>query len=386
LESSSGGSPEKWRRQREELRKFGLVESFRPVKGIWDKTYYGMNISRYKEPLDQMDVLLLQARFARAGIDNIFIPFIAGRYGQLNGRSIEGIIEAEEKKAKLMKYAMEAFRSGGLSAIRTENCETSPFFYALTTNALWGIPEYWDAVMEMKDIEGIIDKSRNGLSFLKVYETFESKLRERIPDEVVKALGDTDAPSLYRLFEVAEAKALKERFFVSTKIGPASEEEYDIFINQFMGIIQLNQPLDFKSRPGRLKPLIPYIGKEDENRIFLEDSKREIGIKLRKLAQRASGKPIYFDGFINPFVRMCVLAVEAAESERSGPVMMDSRPVSCGADMIDFFEKSGSDRFLKYSSLVTECLWAYLISPIFKAEKFFNQLAEQKKAEMVVNE
>jgi hypothetical protein len=343
--------PEKMDLMKEELRKFGLLESYRPLNGNPStKVYYGMNVSRWKEPLDQFDVLLLISRLKRAGLDMQLSVFIAGRYGQLNGRSAAELIEGEKKKVQLFQDAMLLF------GLQPADKDTSVY----STDYLWSNKEYWKQVLCKKDILGIIDTTRRGRSFREVIASFEKELQAKIPDALIESLGDIDAPALYRLLEVSEASF----FTPGAKIGPAFEQEYDCYIGQFMDIIQLRQPLDFKSRPGCLKPVTPYIGKQNEQRIFLEDSKEEIAMKVRKLAQRASGQPLFSEGFLNPFVRTAILATEAAAMSDSAPVSFDTRRASDGATVLDFFEKAGTDRLQKYASVVVECLWAYLVLPM----------------------
>jgi hypothetical protein len=150
-------------------------------------------------------------------------------------------------------------------------------------------------------------------------------------------------------------------------MGPASEQEYDVFIRPFMGVVQLGQPLDFRSTQERPKPITPYIGKEGEERIFIQDSKESVVGKICKLAQRAEGTPLFYGDFMNPFLRMAVLGVEAAALAQSTPVRIAGSRVYDGAGAVDAFGRAGMRSLARIGPLVAECLWAYLIRPIQNA-------------------
>ncbi len=330
----------------EGLRRFGLVERADAAPSA--SIYYGISCSRRGEPIDQLDALLLASRLRMMGLDAGFTVLVAGRYSQLNGRPAEEALLAEEAKTAFLASASRAL---GLR-IRL-----------LRTDDLWYSGDYWEDVGRLMGETGIISE-RQGRRFSDVAAAFEPALLRTIPPPLLKRLGQYDAPSLYRLLEVAEASYLMERFGVGAKLGPASEQEYDLFIGRFMGIIQLRQPLDFRSSARSARPLVPYIGKEGEERIFLSDRKDELSCKVFALAQRMNGAPLLFDGFLNPFARIAAMAVEAAAAASSVPVRIRNSRISDGASMLRALEKGGTEKLSLIAPVVAECLWAYLVRPI----------------------
>ncbi len=310
--------------------------------------YYGISTSRFREPLDQLDVFLLASRLQRAGADISLTVFIAGQFAMLNGRLCADLLLAEERKLVSLRAAAGAI---GIS----------PSF--LRTGDLWSAPAYWEEVERWKGAPGIIS-GRKGPLFSEIAPNLGPGVIAAMPPGLMDALSLFDAPSLYRLFEVAEAAWMKRELQAGCKIGPASEQEYDDFIGGFMGIVQLRQPLDFRSTASQPKPVTPYIGKEGEERIFFEDSKRELGDKIMRLAQRAQGQPLYYGDFLNPFARLSVLAVEAAAAADSVPVRILGSSVSDGAGALNVLEKAGFGGTTRLAPVLAECLWAYLIRPI----------------------
>lgn len=333
----------------EGLRKFALVESAEicPPRSA----YYGISASRYLEPLDQADVLLLCSRLRRSGMDLNLSIFVAGRYAQLNGKPAGELIEAESRKLETLQAAARALGMP-VALFRTDD--------------LWQDSRYWDEVWERRGASGIIS-GRSGAPFSEVAASMEPGILAAMPPGFLECLGNVDAPALYRLFEVAEAAYLARVAGVDCKIGPASEQEYDVFIRSFMGIIQLGQPLDFRSTPARPKPITPYIGKEGEERLFIQDSKEAVVGKICRLGQRAEGTPLFYGDFMNPFLRTAILAVEAAALAESTPVRLAGSRVYDGAGAAGVFARSGMRGLARTAPLVAECLWAYLIRPIQKA-------------------
>ena len=334
----------------EGIRKFALVECAGGLEGMpgTSSAYYGISTSRFREPLDQLDVFLLVSRLRRMGADIGLTVFIAGQFSMLNGRPSGELLLAEERKLESLRAAARAI---GIE----------PSF--LRTADLWSAPAYWEEVDRWKGASGIISE-RKGPLFSEIAPKLGPEAIAAMPPELMDALGRFDAPSLYRLFEVAEAAWMKRALQVGCKIGPASEQEYDAFIGGFMDILQLRQPLDFRSTASQPKPVTPYIGKEGEDRVFLEDSKRELGDKVMRLAQRAQGQPLYYGDFLNPFARLSVLAVEAAASADSVPVRILGSAVTDGAGALNVLEKAGLGGTAKLAPVLAECLWAYLIRPI----------------------
>ncbi len=313
------------------------------------KFYYGISASRYSEPLDQFDVPILLSKLKSLGLDAELLIFVAGRYAQLNGRSREELSFSEEQKIRMLNQTSSIF-----------NLPITVF----GTTELWYSQEYWAEVDRLKSVDGIIDKTRSGPPFSTVFDSFEYEIGQVFPSKLKSALAGIPAPQLYRLFEVAEASYLRKYRGVDAKIGPGAEQQYDSFIGDFMDIVQLQQPVDFRNRPKCTKPITPYIGKEGEKRIFISDTKQELNKNMSNLAQRTSGFPIICNGLMNCFVRMSILAVEAAALNDSIPVNLGNRQVSNGADVLESYEKIGTDRLSRFAPVVSECLWAYLIRPL----------------------
>lgn len=339
----------------EGLRRCALVERSQVCEPA--SLYYGISASRRSEPLDQLDALLLAARLRQLGLDIGLTIFVAGRYAELNGRPASELVPAEDRKMAMLAAAGRAL---GLSS--------SGRFALVRTTDLWYSPDYWQGVERLMGEPGIISQERKGRPFFITAQRFEPEIRAAIPPSLMDALGPLDSPSLYRLFEVAEATWLAKRMAVDSKIGPVREQEYDLFIGSFMDIIQLRQPLDFRSSPACPKPVTPYIGKDAEERLFLSDSKAEAGQKIWALAQRAAGQPVFYGGFMNPFVRLSILAVEAASAAESVPVRMGNSALSDGAGVLTMFEKAGTANLARFAAVVTECVWVYLIRPIQKEQ------------------
>ncbi len=330
----------------EGIRKFALAE--RADMQETRMAYYGVSTSRFREPLDQLDAFLLASRLRRTGVDIGLTVFIAGQFSILNGRPPGELLAAEDRKLESLRAAARAV---GVRA------------YFLRTRDLWTTSAYWEEVERWSGAPGIIS-GRKGPPFSEVAPKLEPGVTAAMPRGLLDELGRFDAPSLYRLFEVAEAAWMKRFFQAGCKIGPASEQEYDEFIGGFMGIVQLGQPLDLRSTASRPKPVTPYIGKEGEERIFLCDSKRELGDKVMKLAQRAQGQPLYYGEYLNPFARLSVLSVEAAAAADSVPVRMLGSQVSDGAGVLDVLGKAGLGGAARLAPVLAECLWAYLVRPI----------------------
>jgi hypothetical protein len=174
----------------EGLRKFALVQC--ADMGSARSAYYGISASRYLEPLDQMDVLLLCSRLRRSGIGLGLSVFVAGRYPQLNGRPARELIEAEGRKLEMLQAAARALRMP-ITLLRTAD--------------LWQDPRYWEEAAERKGAAGIISE-RSGAPFSDVAASLEPEILAAMPPGFLEDLGSFDAPALYRLFEVAEAAYL----------------------------------------------------------------------------------------------------------------------------------------------------------------------------------
>ncbi len=330
----------------EGLRRFGLVERAEAARPA--SIYYGISGSRRGEPIDQLDAVLLVSRLRKMGLETALTVFVAARYAQLNGRPSSEALRSEESKASFFAAA-----SRGLGVP----------LRLLRTDDLWRESAYWEEAARLSG-EPLIISSRAGPRFRDLASSFEPELLKAIPADVLGLLGPYEAPSLYRLLEVAEASFLRKRFGVEAKVGPASEQEYDLFIGRFMGVIQLRQPLDFRSRAGSARPIVPYIGKEGEERLFASDGKDALSSKVFALAQRLDGAPLFFGGFLNPFARIAALAVEAAAASGSAPVRIRNGRVSDGASMIRALESGGTGKLSLIAPVVAECLWAYLARPI----------------------
>ncbi len=313
-----------------------------------ESLYYGISASRASEPIDQFDVLLLVSRLRRSGLGAGLTVFVAGRYAELNGMPGPELVRQEERKLGFLRASSSAL------GIPME---------ILRTDDLWRDPAYWAAVSGLASVPGIIG-ARGGRPFSEVAPSLGEAVLSAMPAGLTARLGGFPAPSLYTLFEVAEAAYLMRERGIECKVGPASEEEYDRFICSFMGIMQLCQPIDFRSRQASPRPLTPYIGKAGETRITIDDGKAEMAAKICSLAQRCEGRPVRYGGFMDPFARLAVLALESAAAADSVPVRLNGRPLYDGEGAVGMLERSGMSGLTRFAPLVAECIWAYLVRPV----------------------
>ncbi|MDD5022683.1 MAG: hypothetical protein PHU63_00775 [Candidatus ainarchaeum sp.] len=327
-----------------------MVSNFRVQEEGIQRPYYGMNISRGREPLDQLDFLFLAKKLG--------VPitiFIAGQYGILNGGKTDPLELAEKENAKrrLLEAVLKVFGVEGT---------------VLTTPDLWLRKEYWEAVLDLFSIEGIIEKG-GVYSFSKAVEKNPSVFPNC--QEFVNALeliGNFPASGLYTLLEVAEARFLQREYGIDCKFGPVSEERYDRFIEQFMGIVQLYQPLDLRASVSSPKIDIPYMERLQEERIFFGDSKQELMEKLGKAAQRATKTKVFWETeagtAVNPFVRYLIYAIEAADLSDNLPVRIRNRNVRSSEAAVETLEKSEGIGLSEIVGSVGEAIWNYIIKPI----------------------
>ncbi|MFA5050452.1 MAG: hypothetical protein WC501_05585 [Candidatus Micrarchaeia archaeon] len=320
------------------------------IDGI-TKLYYGMNISNGREPIDQIDFLLL--------VKKLKLPveiFIAGKYGVLNNgkKPVEFFLEKESIKRELYKRLMEIMKIDGK---------------VIVTDELWSNPVYWKSILELKDLEGVIDQ-KNGTPF-NYFDSEKLGIAKNAMDEFLEVqckMGGIPANSLYTLFEVAEARTLQKTDDVDCKIGPESEERYDKFIEKFMSIMQLYQPLDIKSNEKEPRPVMPYMERLQESRIFFEDTKEEVLVKISKMAQRAEKTNPFWEcakmRVPNPFCRMVIYAFEAAENNQNLPILLRGKPVYSSMEAIEFIEKSGANGLINIASPIAEAIWNYIILPV----------------------
>lgn len=315
-----------------------------------ERPYYGMNISRRREPLDQFDFLFMAKRLRLP-----LIILVAGKYGLLNGCAAPDYLAQKElKKKEVLERMLE------LTCIEGK---------VILTDELWRNSIYWDGAIQLLGENPRIIDNRSGPKLSSLDKTSLSAI---FPTEstasLLRVFGEFPASGLYTLFEVAEALYLQRMLSIDCKIGPESEERYDGFISEFMSIIQLCQPLDLKSVPTSIRPLIPYMENRDEDRVFICDSKSEVLDKVYKTAQRTEKTPLYWEtksgSFQNPFVRLVLLALEGAENCECLPLSLRGRKVYSSYEAISYIEKSGSTGFTAIAPSIAEALWNYLIRPM----------------------
>ena len=315
------------------------------------KPYYGMNVSKAGEPLDQLDFLLLAKK--------LMVPviiFVAGRYRILNDTnvSLNEIDEKEMKKIELIKRIMEIFRVNG---------------NVLPTNTLWDNPLYWEVAAELAKTPQIIDKSA-GIKFADIPKERFGISQEAIAkfDIVKTSIGNYPGSALYTLLEVAEASCLQRALKVDCKIGPESEERYDKFIEKFMGIVQLYQPLDLRSTEESVKPVIPYMERLQEERVFLTDKKEDMLRKVYKTAQRANGSAPFWKlnqkPIPNPFTRLVILAIESAANSENLPIVLRSKSVYSSEEAVEYIEKSRATGLTDMTGTIGEAIWNYILKPV----------------------
>jgi hypothetical protein len=261
--------------------------------------YYGVNISPYKEPLEQFDPLLL-VRFynqmlavltqANGKPDRVKLTvFVAGKYRLLNmGPERDPYVlctqwvAQEEQKEQLYKKAATGL--GMEYDVRI-----------LKTDDLWSDERYW---MILANLLG----QREQMPNLRAFRRGSVKFGD-LPKNLLGAVGEKErqkmanenACEIYLYAELAEARFLRETIGVSVKIGPQSEEEYDQYLRPEFSIVQLKMPLGLDSRPEEEKLLVPYIGLKEQERIWDKDVRtgngdgRQVMEKIMRTADYPGG-------------------------------------------------------------------------------------------------
>jgi hypothetical protein len=354
------------------------------------RPYYGLNISQGREPIDQLDMVFLAKKLG------VFpIIYVAGMYGLLNG-NVNGnaLMRKEEEKMRVIRAMFDAF---GVFNLVGEECKI------FRTADLWGLKGakeelvaelYWAAVGELMQIPGIIEPGR-GPKFGEILSNISNTEYGFVVGSynrigmlsssgiAFSELCNMRADGLYTLFEVAEALTLKRYRGVDCKWGPESENRYDRFIGEFMSIMQFYQPLSLNSVPASTLPVIPYMERKGEERIFLDDGKKELIDKLYKTAQRANKTDAFWEysmksgggnGDIagkvpNPFVRAVIYAVEAAECMGCLPIRLRGKSVYSSEEALKMLELSGASGTVEMVGAVSEALWNYILRPIQEAMK-----------------
>jgi len=121
--------------------------------------------------------------------------FVAGRYGQLNGRPAAELIEGEKRKVLLFQDAVLLF------GLQPANKESSVY----PTDFLWSKKDYWKEVLRKKDMLGIIDTSREGRPFREVVASFEKELQAKIDDGAEPVVTPIEHPFVQRIIALAES-------------------------------------------------------------------------------------------------------------------------------------------------------------------------------------
>ncbi|MFH1095272.1 MAG: hypothetical protein V1728_03580 [Candidatus Micrarchaeota archaeon] len=235
--------------------------------------YYGVNISPYKEPLEQFDPLLLvrfwnQLQGARAQEDEAaprfeLTVFVAGKYRLLN------LSQDQDPYPRVKQWEADELRKKNLFERAAGRLGMEQDVSVLITDQLWSDTRYWQALCRLVE-------RKNELLNQRIFREPEKAVRfGDLPRYLLGGITDSQrerlAPfkgcELYLYAELAEAYYLRDAYGVKAKIGPRSEEEYDRYLRPDFTIVQLKNPLELDSRPGQEKSAIPYIGQKGEERI-----------------------------------------------------------------------------------------------------------------------
>lgn len=279
--------------------------------------YYGVNISPYKEPLEQFDPLLL-VRFynrmlavltkANGKPDRVKLTvFVAGKYRLLiMGPERDPYVlctqwTAQEKQKKQL-YLKAAAGLGMEYDVRL-----------LKTDDLWGDERYWVILASLME-------QREQMPNLRAFRRGSVKFGD-LPKDLLGAIGEKErqkmanenACEIYLYAELAEARFLRWTMGVSAKMGPKSEEEYDQYLRPEFSIVQLKMPLGLDSRLGDEKLLVPYIGLKEQERIWDKDIRTGNGdgrMVIEKIMRTAD----YPGGPLDQYrVRQALLEAESEE-------------------------------------------------------------------------
>ena len=244
------------------------------------KIYYGVNISPYKEPIEQFDPLLLiklynnlisdyaGSRLEKA--DAVFLSvFIAGKYRALNLKSSQNPYSA------YAQWELQETKKRDLYLQVAENLGVSCYTQVLTTDDLWQDERYWALVVNFAKNKSLMPNNREFKSISIKFGDIPQKFLGGITESQRNDLANEDSCKLYLYAELAEAVYLKKYNETIAKIGPATEEEYDQYLRSNLSIIQLKNPLEFSSTPTNEISCCPYIGIKGQLRFWVNDAKRQ---------------------------------------------------------------------------------------------------------------
>lgn len=331
----------------------------------FSNAYYGFNVTKSeKEPIDQIQAFLAAKRVSQEckekyGKDISFFPFIAGAFEVLHKKNADEmyatLFEKEQKensKRVVFNRILDRFGLEGKTIV---------------TRDLWQDPSYWDQLKYLFENnfftkEGLIDDVSLFVYKDKSRKELESILSNKIkvkdvPQDILgvdssllKMIGDWPADIIYTPAEVAEALYFKKNMGVGLKIGPSKERAYDKYISLFMDVLHLKQPTAMNSQ--RLAPITvtPYIDKKsDKVRIFFGDSSGEIAERIKDISPEEYIWTIddTCGSILNPFVEKTIYCVESARAMDKVPLVIDSRPMFCGSDVVNYLNRGGSVKKLK---------------------------------------
>lgn len=311
--------------------------------------YYGYNVTKSnREPIDQIHGFIaaacIEERNRQFGSTGTFYPFVAGVFEVLNtvnDEQIRNIIEVNTVKEQRKKSLFENIG-------RHLNLPVN----VLLTEDLWGDEDYWTYFLEVIETSGSQFSERSlRKDTLIWYRGREEELNQvnklrniapglmKIPEKLMKKIGDWPAAILYTPIEVTEALYLHRKKAVSCKIGHMDETVYDKYILPFMDIVHLRQPTDLQS--SRLKPIgvTPYIDKDSRPqklRIYFDDTPDTIRerISTLKFEESVFSWSARTGEVLHPILDKCVLGIEAARLMGKTPVKIDSVSMEVGMDLI----------------------------------------------------
>lgn len=339
-------------------------------------TYYGFNVTKSdREPIDQIHGFLAAKRIQERnhGLVNeagTFYAFVAGIFEVLNATSPEDIQRVIEVNSVKESNKKELFTK--IATAFDINCEVH------LTSDLWNDERYWNALTKVLQYPQF-SKGNLRRDTMQWYQTEEmlnrvlpiaevaSDLMD-IPKKLMKKIGRWPAATLYTPIEVAEAKYYAAVHDVSCKIGHMDETVYDKYILEFMDVIHLRQPVDFKST--RIKPrgVTPYIHKprprDPKVRLFFDDTPATIQERLSEYPPENFVFAIIPDGgeVLNPYIDKVVLAIESARAMGLTPVTVENVDLNNGIDIITaLYDQSIS--ILTLEKVFPELIYSYLIEP-----------------------
>jgi len=312
-------------------------------------SYYGFNVSKtHEEPVDQIHGFIAAKRIqdslsvSSPSTVPAFNALVAGEFEILNATSLEDLQTIHErnrerdlKKKLLFERIFRRFDLNGRVWVSTDIFSDSRFWETFA-----------DVLMDSRFSRGNLINdamqwynSRDDLeAVIKVGDLPDSLVK--IPSKIRKRICSWPASILYTPLEVSEAAYFARHHGVSVKIGHMGERVYDKYIIQYVDVVHLRQPTDFKMSRLRPRGVTPYIHKDRPRdpkvRIFFGDTADDIRARL-------DGYPVedYIETIseslgplFNPYIDKAVLAVESAVCSGQRAVSVAGLSVGSGRELV----------------------------------------------------